>query len=269
MTCLDTKIELAGAVGASSVYTSVTAGTANAKGSYTQLIASTTYDAHSLILFVSETASTNIESFLIDIATGAGGAETVIIPNYQYNQRGLYGEEVGSIIRIPMPIPAGTRIAACCQCATASAVVRVAVYLISGFNDEAIGKLFDYGTDTANSTGTAVDAGATANTKGAWTQITSSSSQLKGLILTIGPIAGGAQDAGFLLDIGVGAAASEQIIIPDLHAYAETDGAILSNGVFPIFWIPIPANTRIAARCQCTTNIATYRILKVAIYGVH
>lgn len=268
MTCLDSKIEIGGAITASTLYTSITSGAANTKGSYAELLASSAVDAHSIILYVAESASTSIESFLIDLAVGAAASEQIIIPNFQYNQRSLYGEKVVSFIRLPFPIPAATRISARCQSATASAVVRMAVMVVSGSNDEIIGKVYDYGTLTASSAGTSINAGASANTKGSWTELVASSAELKGLFVTIGPIAGGAQDAGFFLDIGIGAAASEQVIIPNLHLWVETDGSLISQGVWPIFWVPVPAASRIAARVQCTTADATYRIVRVAAYGV-
>ena len=259
---------MGGAITASTLYTSVTSGAANTKGSYAELLASSTVDAHSIIIYVSETASTNIESFLIDIAIGAAASEQVIVPNFQYNQRGLYGEEVAAVIRLPYPIPASSRVSARCQSATASGVVRVAVFLISGRSEDVIGKIYDYGTLTASSAGTSVNAGGTINTKGSWTELVASSAELKGMFVTVGPIAGGAQDAGFFIDIGLGAAASEQVVIPNLHVWVETDGAIMSQSVWPIFWVPAPSGSRISARVQCTTADATYRILRIAVYGV-
>ena len=67
------------------------------------------------------------------------------------------------------------------------------------------------------------------------------------------------------MDIGVGAASSEQIAVPDLWITA-TDVEVIG----PVYNIPvqIPKGSRIALRSQCNTINGTDRLLDFVLYGV-
>ncbi len=103
--------------------------------------------------------------------------------------------------------------------------------------------------DTANSRGTTVNSNALANTLGAWTQLIASTAS-DCVFLNVG--AGGFVFAGSdgALDIGVGAAGSEQVIAGQLHVSMK-DAAGDAQTTYPLP-LAIPAGTRIAARCQVT-----------------
>lgn len=104
------------------------------------------------------------------------------------------------------------------------------------------------GEDEANSRGSAVTAPAVVNSKigAAWVALTTSAPlDIAELWLSISP---GTTHAGYLVDIAVGAAGSEQVIIPNL--LVNTRSMCVTEYRFPI---AIPAGTRISARCQSTT----------------
>lgn len=93
---------------------------------------------------------------------------------------------------------------------------------------------------------------ATLNTKGSWTQLIASTARDTSAILASFLIEDSDFDA--LLDLGIGAAASEVVIVPDLLITSTT------NRVSRQVWIPIyiPAGTRVAARVQ--TNPGAKRV---------
>lgn len=104
---------------------------------------------------------------------------------------------------------------------------------------------------TTSSAGTTITGSSTIHTKGAWTQlIADTGPRSLGIQVALDNIAGSNVATSALLDIGIGGAGSETVLIPDLAA-----GYILSEGVsnnfqsyfFPLF---IPANSRISARLQ-------------------
>ena len=123
--------ETVGASAATSSGTTVTAsGTANAKGTWVELDASTAADACWITVLVGPNGFTG--RFLVDVGLGAGGAEAVLLPDLHFD-----GNATGNhpaAYRFPVAIPAGSRVSARCQCSTASGTVNVAAVLDQGDN---------------------------------------------------------------------------------------------------------------------------------------
>lgn len=249
-------------------FTVTSSATANTKGAYTQLVASTNFDASGLILVIDPQFEDT--HYLIDVAVGAAGSESVILSNY-YSAGSLAVTTVPLLL--PLSIPAGTRISARSQDNFGSSASFVSgMVLGSGFfADSAWSSIDTYGAATGTSTGTSVNAGATANTKGAWTQLVASTTRAhKGLMVAVGRTnasTAAAADYGCSIDVGVGASGSEQVIIPDLvHAVTTAKKNAGHNVTFPIP-CDLPAGSRLAARMQSSTTNTTDRVLDVAVYG--
>jgi hypothetical protein len=253
--------ENAGAVTSTTSMTQVTAASsANTKGSWTQLIASTTKRATWLLLLFAADPDTN--TFVVDIGTGASGSETVLIPNIRV-QVNDYNNSVpwaNAGFLVPCDIPAGTRIAARCQCSAANDFVYVEAILLedpeppSGFPlclaSPALGALnFEAaGADTSNSRGTLVATSSSANTKGSWVQLIASTTyDTVWVVIAFVPQFA---PSGWLVDIGTGALGSEAVLIPNIYSPA---GYTLRSIGYVALPVKIAAGTRIAARAQCTT----------------
>lgn len=121
-------------------------------------------------------------------------------------------------------------------------------------------------TPSTSSPGTTVTASSTIHTKGNYTQLISSTTyDWYGFWLqTINTyVASSATD--LLLDIAIGAASSEQIILPNWMAGW---GPTASGGARTIF-VPIfiPRGTRIAARCQALITSDTVNVLVAGCVG--
>lgn len=94
--------------------------TANAKGAYVQLSASTECDVSEIIIATggTGTAAAAGAHFLVDLAIGAGGSEQIILPNLWFRVGSASSgfsplpEVVGPL---PVAIPAGSRVSARCQ----------------------------------------------------------------------------------------------------------------------------------------------------------
>lgn len=264
------RIETVGANAANSTGTSVTASaTANTKGSYSQLTASTPADAAAITVLVN--GPNSAADYLVDIAVGAASSEQVICSNLTASS-GTGAVTRGATYTFPIPIPAGTRIAARAQSTTASAVIRPLVILHEHtlMTTESLGRAADYGSATGDSGGTSIDPGGTANTKGSWTQITASTTNpMMGFILAFGNQINTARTQGtFLFDVGIGGAGSEQVILADYFmAISAVDDA--PDPIASVF-IPcnVPAGTRLAVRAQSSVTDATDRLVDVIIYGV-
>lgn len=112
-----------------------------------------------------------------------------------------------------------------------------------------------YGKDTSDTTATDITPSATANTMGSWTEITSSLDYEAncGITVTIShaEVIGVATDeVDYLIDIGIGAAGDEQVIVQEMLSSRQLD----STGGWNIYHVPIPVGiakgTRVSARCQ-------------------
>ena len=106
-----------------------------------------------------------------------------------------------------------------------------------------------------DATMTIIQASATPNVKGNWTQLLASTAKkVSGIVVAIV----GGTVANILIDIGTGAAASETVLIPNIWACPNTGVGIWAKTIF--FPLELASGTRIAARCQSSPASANPRI---------
>jgi hypothetical protein len=245
-------------------------GTANTKGTWTALATSTVQACDCLTVITQRSGTAGVD-FLIDIGVGTAGSEVVVASNIISTGPGSGGSVFGVDCVLPINIPAASRLSARCQATTLSAQTRVICLTaeLGGVASAERGVCTTYGTNTADSGATSIDPGGTANTKGAWTQITSSLTHAaSALVLGFGNQINTARtDCTWLVDVGVGTAGSEVVVIADmlLQAAASTDA--LSPSFSPPFPISIPGGTAVSVRAQCSITDATDRLFDVALYA--
>lgn len=262
--------ETAGVASGSSTGATVTAAaSANTKGAWTELTAATARDVTALLTNTRKAAATI--DLLVDIGIGAAGSEQVLIPNLKADGGGGSLHRDGPTLW-PVSIPRGTRIAARCQATTASSTVRVQCLLFasSWLGAPGLSRVTDYGTNTADSGGVSIDPGGTAHTKGAWAQLTAATTNpVRAIVVGIGNQANASRTAAdWLLDIGIGSAGSEQVIVADMHAEASTVDDQMIPAIFGPIPVNLPAGTRLAARAQCSITDGTDRLFDVIVYGI-
>lgn len=250
-------------------YPTLTAsGSANTKGTWVTLIASTATAGSGLIVTFGEATATH--RILIDIGIGAAASEQVIIPNlFVHNQvaTGVFQQ-----VLIPIKIAAGTRISARCQGEVGSDIVRAGVMVLSGslLQGSGLGRVTTYGVSTATTIGTSVDPGGTADTKGAWVQLTASTtSPVRWMAICLNTDSRDQTAASrWLVDVGVGGAGAEQVIIPNLGAIVSASSDVVAPGYYCLP-VNVPTGVRLSMRAQCLINTATQRLLdNCVIYGV-
>lgn len=240
--------------------------------SYTTIISSTAFDAQAIMLNVGRESSTAGIQFLMDIAIGAASSEQDIIQNYLYSRGN--NESADNSILLPIQIPSGTRISGRVQCSSGNSSLRVTAHLFGGdlWAPGGLARVETCGAVTADSGGTGIDPGGSANTKGAYSSalIASTSFDYKGFFVCIGGNKNSVVAAltRARLDIAIGAASSEQVILPDYQIVCGTAGDAYMPGVSPFLPIPIPAGSRISARAQSSNTDATDRLFDVVLYGV-
>lgn len=231
---------------------SVTAsGTINTKGAWAELVAATSLESFGFWLSYSDVfiTATNT-SMLVDIGIGAAGSEVVIVPdiNCAGAERGL-----GKQTFWPLFVPAGVHIAARTQAVIASDTVNVRIFLLQSpqtFDPYIFNTCTAYGVDATNSRGTSYTPHATAFTKGSWAQVSASSSRdHRAWQVIVDPLGSTAlTGAALYVDIGAGAAASEQVVSPDSY-FVSSVQEIVDGPVVPVpAYCPVASGTRIAVR---------------------
>lgn len=262
-------IESGGANLATSGGTVVTSNaSANTKGTWTELLAATAYEANSFYIFLR--GSTGSYDVMYDIGIGAAASEQVVVPNLTFTAIAL---RVAAGVYIPLRVPKGSRISIRGQISSGSSqtCALFTIYLIatSLLNGEGFSRAVNMGANTADSGGTSVDPGGTINTKGSYSQLSAATViEIGWLVICITGQANTATTTNVgLVDIAIGGAGSEQVIIANL-AYC-VDAAIDSpEPQYYGFPVSIPKGSRVAARAQCSTNDATDRLIDINLIGL-
>lgn len=252
-----------GRVAASSTMVSITGAGSYAKGSWAELIAATAFQADALIVWAAMAG--NQRTGLVDIGIGGAGSEQVVVPNLTVSRAFDAAAEGLFTAVLPVRVPAGSRVAACLATAGVDSgyagvtLIGAGPGVPSGFQ-----RATDYGTNAGAASGTSVDAGASANTKGSWVQLVASTTHPIRSLLVMAHAAGSSGSAGrHLLDIAIGP--SNSIILANLvvqKSYAWAPGWI---GPIPV---SIPAGTRIAARAQCSVTTTGVKELGISLIGL-
>lgn len=238
-------------------------GSTNTKGAWTQLSAAAPFDVAGLWVMCASGGANG--AALFDIGVGGAGSEQVVVPNVPARRVG--GANYGSgVIPLPVAIPAGSRIAARYQSsATTNTLILGAVMTAAAWNTAQGGnRCAAYGAATGTGTGTVVDPGGTANTKGAWVEIAAATDfDSSWLLLSVQPSGTLLATQSWLVDVAVGASGSEQIVLPDVYVYGSST---VDNQIRLALPFSIPAGSRIAVRAQCTSNTTPGREREVVAH---
>lgn len=243
----------------------VHSGTAHTKGSWTEIIASTSRHANRLLV-VNGFASL-FRDMLIDIGVGGSGSETTIIENLPLSEFTTINM---TMFDFPVSLPSGTRLVARQQATSTSGVARCALYPYYSTMVFGARKVRTYGADTGNSCGTVVDTSGTGGTKGSWVEISSSTSAHHHMWWVSFVGKGESRlSLRFQIDIGVGGSGSESVILPDLTTATYSANDRFNVNTYGPFFIPVPSGTRLSARAANNINASgTARAAEIMLFGV-
>lgn len=266
-----TYIETAENAAATEGITITANSTINTKGAYTELIASTASSAVMMRLTV-HTDTTNVSNMLIDISTGAASSEVVLIPDIMlYADSGANQQNPPTTAEILVPITSGTRIAARVQAAVSSDVCYITMSLFSStFTIDSFAATA-FGVDTSNSSGSLVpDPGGTANTLGAYTEVSSSlPHDITHMLVSWGNngnlVFG--NDFMWMYQLSTGAASSEVVKQAGMQVVGSAAETLAPT--FALVPFIASSGTRVAVRCQCSATNATDRLLDMSFIGLN
>lgn len=233
---------------------------ANTKGAWTELIASTSANGSYLFFRVSVIGSTGVNTAtLIDFATGASGSESVIAQNIA----------VGSAFNplhfgIPFKVPTGTRISARIQSVvTGGKTASVECILINaGDYDNSPTTVDIIGGNTVNSQGISFS-----GSSGTWTQaIASTSRAYKAVCLVLSSHSSDtAQITQQLYSVGIGLSGNEIEIGNVRHNYGNGETSQSQTPFLFLFGYDIPLGSRLAVKHPITTNPNRYGFTLICI----
>lgn len=253
------------------VVTLAASASANVKGNWGTLIASTAVEVHSLLLRIEQTGASGTDTaYLMDIAIGPSGSPTLLVENFQIGysldtatNASMFGEWV------PIHIPEGVEVIGRFQSATGGRSFNLSVDAFGEGPGEYFRNCTTYGANTADSGGVSLAVPGAINSKGAWTEISSAISQpIHGLGFGIGgEWQPGFSNATMFVDIGAGPAGSERIVAPDIFTQFFTS-EIIGNDTPIAHWYPVGpplgVGERLVARYQTTV---TAQGLNLIVYG--
>lgn len=233
------------------------------KSTWQELEASVPFDCCGILLDFRNANSGPVD-FLMDIGFGAAASEAAVLSNIMMSE-GVTFNKVPLVI--PLCIPAGTRLSARIQQSTGAKGMHLGMQLIAGSGGYQ--RSATWGANTGDSGGVSIDPGASINTKSGWFEVVASAGfDVKFIIVSFGNRANAAETtAAYLLDIGVGAALSEAVLIPNLSFIVDTATDAPTPGILA-FPVSIPAGSRVAVRVMSSTNDATDRLKDVSIVAL-
>lgn len=268
----DCRTQTLGAVTGTSTGTLVTASaTANAKGNWASLgQAARSYD----LFHVGVGASSAAADYVFDIGLSADGSTGWFAIAENLRLGALKGAaDLFLSYAIPVRIPDGFFVGMRCAASTGSSTLRgiVTAATSTPLGAGGFAECKAYYT-AATSRGTTIDAGATANTKPAWTSVgtVGTNETIDAIMIGIGPNADVTRTAATtgLLDIGVGAAGAQYAVLENiLWGFTTTSDTPYPSVIGPLP-VSIPTGVDIWARMQSTNNSAGDRTIDLAIWGL-
>lgn len=254
------EIGLGGHIGGTGI---VAGGAQYTKGSWTELSSALPFPVEMVHVRYFPLDPNN--RFLLDIGSGFAGSELVRIPNIPR----LPGKALD--FRLPISFCAGQRLVARSSCETASLGGDCIITCATGNRGTIPGgsrvatNVTDVGTCWP---GTVVDAGGTVNAKGAWTELFASTPfPFTRIAIQLECFYTGTSAGVQQVDIGTGAAGSEQPLFKDLLTITA-QGTPQSTMGMMIFDADLPAGTRLSARAASWTTDADARKCFVGIWGI-
>lgn len=240
------------------------------KGSWADVGGATSFAFEAITICV--IGSTANSEMMLDIGISDGSNRWVLVPDIRFAQEKLASEQ-GFQLYVPVHVPEGAQLSVR---SLGSDNTKTAYVTIIG-HSAGLGGAPGFSRIVAlftpsNALGVAIDPGAIANTKGSWTEMTSSCPATIGGMFGLLGYNGDTSRAGAsrtLIDIGIGSGGSEFVLYPNAAFTWSTIGDGPTNCLrLPAFSCAVPSGTRIAARAQASLNTAGDRTFDLSLYGL-
>lgn len=238
---------------------------AHTKGSYSQVIASTS--ANSSFLFVQvyniNTSATNT-AVLLDIATGSAGSETNIASNIAVGGAAATAGLAGLFVGLPVKIASGTRISARIQSVVTGGKTAAIVLnaIDAGDYNTAPTSVDVIGGNTSTSQGISFS-----GSSGTWVEATASTSQAYravGIVCSVHD-SDAANVNSATYEVGVGGAGSEISFGSTRFTFTSSEQSGNEPPFSYLFGRNIPAGSRLAVKHNIAANPSKYGFCLIGI----
>lgn len=244
----------------------VTANTsAHTKGSWTELIASTSANASYLLIEVSGVAAIGADTAtLLDIATGGSGSEVVLIGDIAVGSAATAaGTQPSFTFGVPIKVASGARLSARIQSVVTggkTATVQISTFDMGDYS-YAPTAVDVIGTSTATSVGTAMS-----GSSGTWVQITASTSNAYRAVVVV-PSASAIALATIIPEfrLGTGASGAESEVGRMFAAYTNAETAGILARTSALITGSIPSGTRLSVRHTIAASPGNYDVTLIGI----
>ena len=228
----------------------ITTGAANTKGNWYEACASIPSGVCGVCVNL---LHGGYSEYLYDLGIGAEGSETAIIHNMPRQNQSSAAYRLNASFLFPIALPAGERLSLRAQATSASKGCAASVILLTSsfLSHQPAGKVFTYGANTADSGGTSIDPGESANTKPVnYTEISSSvDANLSGIIIAVAGNGNGSRsEYGWLLDVAIGSAGNEVNIVENYCLNCHQSNDYVTPAVSFFMPVSIPDGSRLSAR---------------------
>lgn len=245
----------------------VSASGANTKGAWVTLLSSLPAAASWLNIANIQITTAGDRAALMDIAIGGAGSETIAVADMIFG----YRDHQGTLF--PLHIPAGATVRA--RISTPLGFMLIDALIATAYMGEpdsglsTPGRITTYGAIPASSAGTNITPSGTQDVKGSWTQLTAATTApIHALMVLAQSSTSAPAYVRYLIDIGVGGAGSETVVLPDHRVVTENSPVYVypNSPSFAPLSMCIPAGVRLSARCSAVQGTSTQAI-EVAVYG--
>jgi hypothetical protein len=237
--------------------------TANTKGNWTQLIASSSSNTSFIFVGVSNIGATATNTAtLLDIGIGASGSETAIIGDVAVGASGSFSQGAANIYGVPFKIPSGTRISARIQSVVTSKFSSISAFLMDLGNYNTAPTSVDViGADTANSKGISFS-----GASGSWNEaIASTSRDYRAVCCVLSSHNSDVAGITITWDVGIGASGSE-VVFGGGRAPVSSNEVISNATPYNyLFGRKIPAGSRLAVRHNIAANPDRYGFTLIGV----
>ena len=251
-------------IDASSVVTVTANSTAHTKGSWVQLIASTTANASYIVIEAGDVSASGANTAtLLDIGTGASGSETALIENIGIGGASRATNRASFAFGVPIRIPSGTRISARIQSLVTggkTATIRVFIFEMGDYA-AAPTSVDVIGTSTGTSEGTAMS-----GSSGTWVQVLASTTRAyRAVVLVPSFSAISVGNIAVQYTLGTGASGSETEVGRMFAQYSDIETSGFSNALPPLIAGSIASGSRLSVRHDIASSPGSYDVTLIGI----
>lgn len=255
----------------------VSSAAANTKGSWTSLfdpgewgIAGQMYDG--LLVTLSQPSAAG--PYLVDLGYSVDGSTfSTVVDNLAVPYRAASAAAInyGLPLRLSGYANTGSGLYARSQCTVASGDITVSVVpLFGGLFGGPGGRMITYGAATGTSRGSTIDPGSVANTNGAWVQFSGNTTgHISSIAISLGSNADIARTGvpiQIAVDVGVGAASAEAVVISNYMVQMNTTTDFNPNQMCVAIPVSIPPASRVSVRARSNNAVAGDRTVDAILY---